>query len=206
MVTKVQSISYHAEALRSQCRCGLRNDPTLRSLCPYDGTRLLVPHSACSVLSRPTGHIMNSSDIQYFLSYNFLSQTHIIESVCVFIFAHCSRGLRRRAATVLCRDFQFGSHQRRGYLSSVIGLCCQETADPSYRGLLPNVKYLSAVRCNINPLHLQDAVERTPLFGKLINSKPKKIRQIFFLSFLESTQNAVLHRRVLNKTSLKWRP
>jgi hypothetical protein len=24
--------------------------------------------------------------------------------------------------------------------------------------------------------------------------------------FLESTQNAVLHQRVLNKTSLKWRP
>jgi len=24
--------------------------------------------------------------------------------------------------------------------------------------------------------------------------------------FLESTQNAVLHERVLNKTSLKWRP
>ena len=28
---------------------------------------------------------------------------------------------------------------------------------------------------------------------------------MFFL-FLESTQNAVLHRRVLNKTSLKWQP
>jgi len=28
---------------------------------------------------------------------------------------------------------------------------------------------------------------------------------VFFL-FLESTQNAVLHQRVLNKTSLKWRP
>ena len=24
--------------------------------------------------------------------------------------------------------------------------------------------------------------------------------------FLESTQNAILHQRVLNKTSLKWRP
>ena len=27
---------------------------------------------------------------------------------------------------------------------------------------------------------LQGAVERSPLFGKLINSKPKKIRQLFF--------------------------
>ena len=53
-------------------------------------------------------------------------------------------------------------------------------------------------------LILQGAAERSPLFGKLINSKPKKIRQMFL--FLESTQNAVLHQRVLNKTSLKWRP
>jgi len=53
--------------------------------------------------------------------------------------------------------------------------------------------------------YIQGAAERTPLFGKQINSKPKKIRQMFFL-FLESTQNAVLHHRVLNKTSLKWRP
>ena len=51
----------------------------------------------------------------------------------------------------------------------------------------------------------QGAAERSPLFGKLINSKPKKIRQIFFL-FPESTQNAVLHQRVLDRTSLKWRP
>ena len=35
-------------------------------------------------------------------------------------------------------------------------------------------------------LFIQDAAERTPLFEKRINSKPKKIRQIFFL-FLEST-------------------
>jgi len=27
---------------------------------------------------------------------------------------------------------------------------------------------------------IQDAAERTPLFEKRINSKPKKIRQIFF--------------------------
>jgi len=30
------------------------------------------------------------------------------------------------------------------------------------------------------PMHMQGAAERTPLFGKLINSKPKKIRQMFF--------------------------
>ena len=54
-------------------------------------------------------------------------------------------------------------------------------------------------------MFIQGAAERSPLFGKLINSKPKKIRQNVFL-FLESTQNAVLHQRVLNKTSLKWRP
>ena len=46
---------------------------------------------------------------------------------------------------------------------------------------------------------VQGAAERSPLFGKLINSKPKKIRQMFL--FLESTQNAVLHQRVLNKTT-----
>ena len=54
-------------------------------------------------------------------------------------------------------------------------------------------------------VHVQGAAERTPLFEKRINSKTKKIRQMFFL-FLESTQNAVLHQRVLNKSSLKWRP
>ena len=53
--------------------------------------------------------------------------------------------------------------------------------------------------------YIQGGAERTPLFEKRINSKRKKIRQIFFL-FLESTQNAVLHQYVLNKTSLKWRP
>ena len=30
-------------------------------------------------------------------------------------------------------------------------------------------------------LVLQGAAERSPLFGKLINSKPKKIRQMFFV-------------------------
>ena len=29
-------------------------------------------------------------------------------------------------------------------------------------------------------LDIQDASERSPLFGKVINSKPKKIRQMFF--------------------------
>ena len=65
------------------------------------------------------------------------------------------------------------------------------------------------VRCvfdiSQNMLKIQGAAERTPLFGKLINSELKKIRQMFFL-FLESTQNAVLRQRVLNKTSLKWWP
>jgi hypothetical protein len=32
---------------------------------------------------------------------------------------------------------------------------------------------------NVGP-YIQSAAERSPLFGKLINSKPKKIRQIFF--------------------------
>ena len=59
--------------------------------------------------------------------------------------------------------------------------------------------------CYPRSQHLQGAAERTPLFGKLINSKPKKIRQFFFL-FPEIIQNAVLHQRFLNKTSLKWRP
>ena len=53
--------------------------------------------------------------------------------------------------------------------------------------------------------NVQGVTEETPLFGKLINSKPNNIRQMLFL-FLESRQNAVLHERVLNKTSLKWRP
>ena len=35
--------------------------------------------------------------------------------------------------------------------------------------------------------------------------KTKEDRANVFL-FLENTQNAVLHQRVLNKTSLKWRP
>ena len=52
---------------------------------------------------------------------------------------------------------------------------------------------------------IQGAAERTPLFEKRINSKPKKIWKCFFL-FMESTQNAVLYQCVLNKTSLKWRP
>ena len=42
-------------------------------------------------------------------------------------------------------------------------------------------------------INIQCAAERSPLFGKPINSKPKKVQQMFFL-FLESTQNAVLHR------------
>ena len=37
----------------------------------------------------------------------------------------------------------------------------------------PNKKYLQ----------IQGAAERSPLFGKLINSKPKKIRQMFFFYF-----------------------
>ena len=49
---------------------------------------------------------------------------------------------------------------------------------------------------------IQDEAERTPLFGKLINSKPKKTRQMFFL-FLESTQNAVLHQRVFEQNITK---
>jgi hypothetical protein len=32
----------------------------------------------------------------------------------------------------------------------------------------------------VNICILQEAAERSPLFGKLINSKPKKIRQMFF--------------------------
>jgi hypothetical protein len=59
--------------------------------------------------------------------------------------------------------------------------------------------------CPRTDCNIQGASERSPLFGKLINSKPKKIRQMFFL-FLESTQNATLHQRVLSKTSLKLRP
>ena len=35
--------------------------------------------------------------------------------------------------------------------------------------------------------------------------KTKEDKANIFL-FLESTQNAVLHQRVLNKTPLKWRP
>ena len=47
---------------------------------------------------------------------------------------------------------------------------------------------------------VQGVAERTPLFEKRINSKPKKIRQMFFYFWkahrlLESTQNAVLHQR-----------
>jgi len=37
---------------------------------------------------------------------------------------------------------------------------------------------------------IQYAAERTPLFEKRINSKPKEIRKYF--SIMESTQNAVL--------------
>ena len=32
-------------------------------------------------------------------------------------------------------------------------------------------------------IYIQGAAERNPLFGKLINSKPKKIRQMFFFYF-----------------------
>ena len=38
-----------------------------------------------------------------------------------------------------------------------------------------------------------------------IKFKTKEDTEMFFL-FLERTQNAVLHQRVLNETSLKWRP
>ena len=36
--------------------------------------------------------------------------------------------------------------------------------------------------------------------------KTKEDTENVFFLFLESTQNGVLHQRVLNKTSLKWRP
>jgi len=53
-------------------------------------------------------------------------------------------------------------------------------------------------------LKIQDAAGRTPLFEKRINSKSKKILQMFCYFWKE--HNAVLHQCVLKKTSLKWRP
>ena len=38
---------------------------------------------------------------------------------------------------------------------------------------------MSATNTQIS-VKIQGAAERSPLFGKLINSKPKKIRQMFF--------------------------
>jgi len=40
--------------------------------------------------------------------------------------------------------------------------------------------YIYIIICTVNTQHLQGAAERTPLFGKLIKSKPKKIRIIFY--------------------------
>jgi len=157
MVTKVQLICYYADALGFQCRCGSHNDPTHRSLCTYDETRLLVPYSSCSVLGKPTGHFMNSSDILCFLSYIFVSQTRIIESYVslfspILVLAHfkalsCDRSRAGIASSNPTKGVDI-------YLL-VNPLCCHVTDDPSYSGLLPNVACLSAVRCNINPLHLQ---------------------------------------------------
>jgi len=51
---------------------------------------------------------------------------------------------------------------------------------------------------------IQDAAERTPLFEKRINSKPKKIQQIFFY-FWKAHRMPFYINVFLNKSSLKWR-
>jgi len=52
---------------------------------------------------------------------------------------------------------------------------------------------------------IQGVAERTPLFGKLINSKPKKIRQMLF--YFWKVHRMLFYINVFwKKTSLKWRP
>ena len=62
-----------------------------------------------------------------------------------------------------------------------------KTINEDYISLLYSLHYdILNITIIFNPLApsyiYTDAAERSPLFGKLINSKPKKIRQIFFIS------------------------
>jgi len=57
----------------------------------------------------------------------------------------------------------------------------------------------------LKPPNIQFTAERTPLFWEANKFETKEDTKNVFL-FLESTQNDVLDQRVLNKTSLKWRP
>ena len=51
---------------------------------------------------------------------------------------------------------------------------------------------------------IQGAAKRSPLFGKLINSKPKKIRQMFF--YFWKVHRMPFYINVFWTKSLKWRP
>ena len=78
---------------------------------------------------------------------------------------------------VTCIPHQCQEILRNGWMSTWTAKTSQWIS--LLRMLLVRLQLRWVIRCNCS-IDIQGAAERSPLFGTLINSKPKKIRQMFF--------------------------